>query len=44
LLTMLPSDAAERTLGYLHQGGIAQRLRQLGGEAANTSLQVRSAV
>jgi 2-phospho-L-lactate guanylyltransferase len=44
LLAMVPSDAAERTLGYLYQDGIAQRLRRLGGEAANTSLQLWSAV
>lgn len=44
LLAMLPSAAAERTLAYLHQDGIAQRLRQLGSEAANTSLQAWRAV
>tara|TARA_R110001592_G_scaffold23259_9_gene91422 strand:+ start:2147 stop:2947 length:801 start_codon:yes stop_codon:yes gene_type:complete len=44
LLAMVPSVAAERTLAYLHQDGIAQRLRQLGSEAANTSLQAWRAV
>lgn len=44
LLAIPPSAAAERTLAYLHQAGIAQRLRQLDSGAANTSTQAWSAV
>ncbi|WP_269618210.1 2-phospho-L-lactate guanylyltransferase [Zhongshania sp. BJYM1] len=44
LLALSPNNAAQRTLAYLHQAGIAQRLRQLDNEAANTSAQAWSAV
>jgi 2-phospho-L-lactate guanylyltransferase len=44
LLSMAPPSAAERTLTYLYQAGIAQRLQHLESGPANTSTPVWSAV
>lgn len=44
LLSMAPTSAAERTLTYLFQAGIAQRLQHLQSGPANTSTPVWSAV
>jgi 2-phospho-L-lactate guanylyltransferase len=44
LLAMNALPAAERTLAYLHQNGIAQRLKQLASGAANTPVPTWSVV
>ena len=44
LLAMIALPAAERTLAYLHQNGIAQRLKQLANGAANTPVPTWSVV